>query len=171
MKSQHETTDNGDTMTMEAQITISSAAFKNGSPIPQRFTCQGDNISPALAWSGAPPGTKTLALICEDPDAPNGTFYHWVIYNIPASERGLAENIAKKDALPNGARQGTNSFEQVGYGGPCPPPGKAHHYHFQLFALDTEVNIPGVVTHDRLESAMQGHIVAEAEIIGTFQRK
>ncbi len=172
MKS-HETESyaNGDTMMAEATITVSSAAFKNNFPIPVRFSCQGENLSPALAWSGAPEGTKSFALLCEDPDAPHGTYYHWVIYNIPASERGLAENIVRKDPLPNGTRQGVNSAQQLGYSGPCPPPGKAHHYHFRLFALDTQLNIPGEVTHERLESAMQGHIVAEGEIVGLYQRQ
>ncbi len=178
MKSAHETNGSGDTVTandststMETTMAISSVAFKNGTPIAQRFTCQGDNISPALAWGGAPEDTKSFALICEDPDAPGGTFYHWVIYDIPAGERGLAENIAQRDPLPNGTRQGVNSFKQLGYGGPCPPAGNAHHYHFRLFALDTEINIPGETTHDKLESAMQGHILAEGEIMGTYQRR
>lgn len=160
-----------DTMTAEATITLSSSAFKNNAVIPQRFSCQGENISPDLAWSSAPKETKSFALIVEDPDAPHGTFYHWIMYNIPASERGLDENIAKRDTLPNGTRQGTNSFQQMGYGGPCPPPGNAHRYYFKLYALDTQINIPGEATRDQVVSAMQGHILAEREIMGTYQRK
>lgn len=160
-----------DTTAMGSTITVLSSAFKNGDTIPQRFSCQGDNISPALAWSSAPDGTKSFALICEDPDAPRGTFYHWVIYNIPPTEQGLAEGIARRDPLPNGTRQGVSSFEQLGYGGPCPPAGSAHHYHFRLFALDSQINIPGDVTHDKLESAMQGHILAQGEIVGLYQRR
>jgi Raf kinase inhibitor-like YbhB/YbcL family protein len=168
---------NGDTMTMdsssvmEATMTVSSTAFKNNATIPQRFSCQGDDISPALSWSSAPQETKSFALIVEDPDAPHGTYYHWVIYNIPASERGLSENIARRDPLPNGTRQGTNSSQQLGFMGPCPPAGKAHRYYFKVYALDTEINIPGEATHDKLESAMQGHILAEGEIMGTYQRQ
>ncbi len=174
---QNQTNGNGDTMAMdsssvmEATMTLSSPAFKNNAPIPQHFSCRGENISPALSWSGAPKEAKSFALLLEDPDAPSGTFYHWVIYNIPASEHGLAENIARRDPLPNGARQGTNSAQQLGYMGPCPPAGKAHRYYFKLYALDTEINIPGEATHERLVSALQGHILAEGEMIGTFAIK
>ncbi|HZK76907.1 MAG TPA: YbhB/YbcL family Raf kinase inhibitor-like protein [Candidatus Kapabacteria bacterium] len=174
---QNQTNGNGDTMTkdssslMEATMTVSSTAFKNNAAIPQRFSCQGDNVSPTLAWSGEPKGTKSFALIVEDPDAPHGTYYHWVIYNIPAAEHGLAENIARRDPLPNGARQGINSAQQLGFMGPCPPAGNAHRYYFKLYALDAQINIPGEGTHDKLESAMQGHILAEGEIMGTYQRQ
>ena len=174
---QNQTNGNGDMMTMdsssvtEATMTVSSTAFKNNAAIPQRFSCQGDDISPALSWSSAPEETKSFALILEDPDAPHGTFYHWVIYNIPATEHGLAENIARREPLPNGARQGINSAQQLGFMGPCPPAGKAHRYYFKLYALDTEINIPGEATHNKLESAMRGHILAEGEIMGTYQRQ
>jgi Raf kinase inhibitor-like YbhB/YbcL family protein len=168
---QNQTNENGDTTTTEATMTLSSTAFKNDSAIPQRFSCQGEDISPMLTWSSAPEETKSFALVIEDPDAPNGTFIHWVIYNIPSSEHGLAENIARRDPLPNGARQGTNSAQQLGYMGPCPPAGKAHRYYFKLFALDTEINIPGEATHDKLMSTIQGHILAKGEIMGTYQKK
>ena len=160
-----------DTTTMKSSLTIHSSAFQQDSAIPQRFTCQGDNISPAFQWSGAPSGTQSFALVCEDPDAPHGTFYHWVMYNIPATEHGLAENIEKRDRLANGTRQGVNSFQQMGYGGPCPPPGNPHRYYFKLFALDTQINIPGEATRDELMSAIQGHVLAEGETMGTYQKK
>ncbi len=168
---QNHTNGNGDTMTMEATMTLSTTAFRNNAAIPERFSCQGEDISPSLAWSSAPEETKSFALLLEDPDAPRGPYIHWVIYNIPAGEHGLAENIAKRDPLPNGTRQGINSAGQLGYSGPCPPPGKAHRYYFRLYALDTEINIPGEATRDKLESAMQGHILAEGEIMGTFSVK
>ena len=168
---QSESNGNGDTMTMEATMTLTTTAFKNNSPIPQRYTCQGEDLSPALGWSGAPSGTKSYALLCEDPDAPHGTYFHWVIYNIPPTERGLAENIAKRDTLPNGTRQGVNSAKQMGYMGPCPPPGGPHRYYFKLYALDAQINIPGEATRDQLLSAMQGHILAEGEVMGTYQKQ
>jgi Raf kinase inhibitor-like YbhB/YbcL family protein len=151
-------------------IAVTSAAFQQGDVIPKRYTCEGDNISPALAWSQGPEGTKTYALVCEDPDAPSGMFVHWVMYNIPASERGLAENIAKTDPLPNGTRQGKNGAAETGYTGPCPPPGKPHRYFFRVFALDTDVNISGDVTRDVLMGAIQPHIIAEGSVMGTYQR-
>jgi Raf kinase inhibitor-like YbhB/YbcL family protein len=151
-------------------IAVTSAAFQQGEPIPKRYSCDGDNISPALAWSVGPEGTKSYALVCEDPDAPSGMFVHWVMYNIPASERGLPENVQKSDPLPNGARQGKNGARQTGYTGPCPPPGKPHRYLFRVFALDTEVNLTGDVDHDALLSAIQSHILAEGSLMGTYQR-
>ncbi|HEY3875689.1 MAG TPA: YbhB/YbcL family Raf kinase inhibitor-like protein [Candidatus Kapabacteria bacterium] len=156
---------------MKNTLTISTTAFQKDSAIPQKFTCQGEDHSPALAWSGAPENTKSYALVVEDPDAPHGTFYHWVMYDIPPTERGLAENIEKRDRLGNGTRQGTNSFGQMGFNGPCPPPGKPHRYYFKLFALDAMLNIPGEATRDTLMSAMNGHILAEGEIMGTYARK
>src|SRR5579871_1978543 len=150
-------------MTATAALSVSSSAFQNGQPVPQKYSCDGENISPALSWSAPPKGTQSFALVCEDPDAPHGTFIHWVMYNIPAGEHGLAENIQKTNALPNGTRQGKNGAGQMGYTGPCPPPGKLHHYHFKLFALDTKCNIPGDPDRDQLMSAIQGHILGQGE--------
>src|SRR5581483_11350196 len=167
MKAQ-QTNGNSDTLTMASTMTVRSTAFQNDSAIPQRYTCQGEYISPALAWSDAPKGTKSFALVVEDPDAPSGTFIHWVIYNIPGSQHTLQENIDRRDPLPNGARQGTNSAKQVGYMGPCPPAGNAHRYYFKLFALDSDINIPGTVTRDALMSAIEHNILAEGALMGTY---
>ncbi len=150
---------------------VSSTGFKNQSKILQRYSCQGENISPDLAWSSAPDGTKSIALVCEDPDAPHGTFIHWVMYNIPSSETGLAENIPQSESLPDGARQGQNGAGKVGYTGPCPPPGKPHRYYFRLYALDTQLAIAGDVTRDKLMSATQGHVLAKGELLGIYQRQ
>src|SRR5579884_994622 len=122
MKAQ-QTNGNSDTLTMASTMTVRSTAFQNDSAIPQRYTCQGENISPALAWSDAPKGTKSFALVVEDPDAPSGTFIHWVVYDLPAGAQQLRENVSKTDDLSGGGRQGRNDFRRVGYGGPCPPAG------------------------------------------------
>jgi Raf kinase inhibitor-like YbhB/YbcL family protein len=171
MKTQYNNNGNSDTMVMSATMTISSTGFQNESSIPRRFSCQGDNSSPALSWTDVPHGTKTFALVCEDPDAPNGTFIHWVIWNIPSTENGLAESIPQHDSLPNGARQGINGAKKVGYMGPCPPPGNAHRYYFRLFALDKKLDLSGEVTRDKLMSAIHGHVLGEGEIMGTYQRQ
>jgi Raf kinase inhibitor-like YbhB/YbcL family protein len=168
---QTQTNNSTDTIISKSKMIITSTAFHNDSTIPQQYTCQGEDISPALAWTGAPADAQSFALLCEDPDAPGGTYIHWVIYNIPATERGLAENFPKRDKLPNGTRQGVNDFKQMGYGGPCPPPGKAHRYYFKLYALDAMINIPGEATRDQLLNAMHGHILAEGETMGTYAKK
>ena len=150
---------------------VQSSAFKAGSEIPQKFTCQGSDISPALSWSGAPAGTKSFALIADDPDAPAGTWVHWVLYDLPASTTQLAENVPKTEKGPGGGTQGMNDFKKSGYGGPCPPPGNAHRYFFKLYALDTSLNLkPGASKAD-LEKAMKGHILAQAELMGTYKRR
>jgi Raf kinase inhibitor-like YbhB/YbcL family protein len=122
-----------------ATLTLSSPTIQPDKPIPAQHSCQGDNISPALQWSGVPAGTKGFALICDDPDAPGGTWIHWVIYGIPATATALPEKIAPTETVSaiTGAKQGRNSFDNIGYGGPCPPPGNPHHYHFKLYALDS----------------------------------
>ncbi len=152
---------------------LESAAFKDGETIPVKYTCKGEDISPALNWEGAPDGTRTFALICDDPDAPMGTWVHWVIYNIPSQRSGLPENVRKdQDVLSGeleGVLQGVNSWRRLGYGGPCPPPGPPHRYFFKLYALDTTITTPGL-DKDGLLKAMQGHILGEAQIMGTFQR-
>ncbi|MDP4199423.1 MAG: YbhB/YbcL family Raf kinase inhibitor-like protein [Bacteroidota bacterium] len=163
--------DTSATMVMAQTMTMTSNAFKNDESIPQRYSCQGDNLSPALSWGNTPNGTNSYALVCEDPDAPHGTFIHWVVYNIPAGEHGLGENIPKKNVLPNGTRQGKNGAGQTGYSGPCPPAGKAHRYYFRLYALDSHINIAGDVTRDKLMSAIEGHVLGEGEIMGTYQRQ
>lgn len=170
MREHQNSTDTAVTAAVQKQsLTVTSAAFKQGAPIPTRYSCDGENISPALTWSAGPSGTKSFALVCEDPDAPSGMFVHWVMYNIPATERGVAENIEKNELLPNGTREGKNGAGQTGYTGPCPPPGKTHRYFFRVFALDTEMNLSGDVNRDLLMSAIQPHIIGQGASMGTFQ--
>ncbi len=149
---------------------LKSSAFSAGEEIPKKFTCEGPDVSPALSWGEAPPGTQSFGLIMDDPDAPVGTWVHWVIYNLPPDARELSENLAKDKELPNGARQGTNDFKKFGYGGPCPPPGPAHRYFFKLYALDTKLDLKAGASKADLEKAMQGHILGQAELMGRYQR-
>lgn len=143
---------------------ITSSAFSHKGPIPSKYTCDGENINPPLEISDVPPGAKSLALICEDPDAPGGTFVHWVVWNINPQTTEIGEG-----KVPVGASQGTNDFGRSGYSGPCPP-GGTHRYFFQLVALDTTLNLPSGATRQDLEKAMGGHILAQAELVGTYQR-
>ncbi|PYJ00900.1 MAG: YbhB/YbcL family Raf kinase inhibitor-like protein [Verrucomicrobia bacterium] len=150
---------------------LTSTAFSEGEPIPAKHTCEGKNVSPALKWSGAPAGAKSFALIADDPDAPVGTWVHWVLYDLPASATELAEDLPKGQFLPNGAKQGINDFRHLGYGGPCPPPGKAHRYFFKLYALDAALDLkPGASKKD-IEQAMDKHVLAQTQLMGTFKRK
>ncbi len=152
------------------QNILISAEFKEGGTIPVEYTCSGKNISPALSWSGMPAGTKSIALIMDDPDAPAGTFVHWVLYNIPAGTQKLPKGLSKKETLDDGSRQGMTDFDRVGYGGPCPPPGKPHRYYFRLYALDTKLDLHAGATKDDVEKAMKGHILAQGELMGKFGR-
>jgi len=152
-------------------FTIASPAFTQNGKIPSRYTCDGENLSPALAWSGVPEGTKSLALIVADPDAPDPaapkmTWVHWVLYNIPPDERGLNEGVAE---LPAGTLQGRNDWKRAGYGGPCPPIG-SHRYFFKLYALDTVLGDLENPSMGKLEKSLQGHVIAEAELVGLYQR-
>ena len=149
---------------------VSSAAFAPGETIPKKFTCDGPDVSPPLTWSDAPPGTQSFALITDDPDAPAGIWVHWVIFDLPPSVHELAEGVPKQEDLPNHARQGMTDFRKVGYGGPCPPPGKAHRYFFKLYALDGRLNLKPGATKADLERAMQGHILGQAELMGRYRR-
>jgi Raf kinase inhibitor-like YbhB/YbcL family protein len=151
-------------------LTVSSAAFKAGATIPTRYTCSGEDISPALAWSGAPANTKAFALIFDDPDAGNSAFTHWLLANIPATEQSLPENAPHDGTLSNGAVQGQNSAGKPGYDGPCPPPGDAHHYHFAIYALDATPSLQPGFSKQQLASAMQGHTLAWGELVGLFAR-
>ncbi len=153
-------------------LSLTSSAFAEGAAIPVRHTCDGPDVSPPLAWDGAPAGTKVFALIMDDPDAPAGTWVHWVLYNIPATTSQLPEKVAKVETLDlGGARQGRNDFHSPGYGGPCPPPGPAHRYVFKLYALDATLQLrSGAQKHD-LEAAMQGHTLGVAQLVGTYARK
>ncbi|MCS7048464.1 MAG: YbhB/YbcL family Raf kinase inhibitor-like protein [Verrucomicrobiae bacterium] len=159
----------------EVKMKLSSAAFAAGQRIPQKYTGEGADISPPLSWEGAPAGTKSFALICDDPDAvrvAGKVWVHWVIWNIPGTATGLPENVEKKEVVLNGARQGMNSWPRLGYNGPMPPPGHGvHHYHFKLYALDAVLDLPPRATKQQLEAAMKGHILAEAELIGTYEQK
>jgi Raf kinase inhibitor-like YbhB/YbcL family protein/uncharacterized protein (TIGR00297 family) len=154
-----------------ATFLLSSPAFGNGDAIPQKYTCDGANLSPSFRWQDLPAGTRSLALIVEDPDAPFGVFYHWIFYNIPPSIGSLPEGITKTPQVSGTGTQGLNSFRKNLYGGPCPPPGPAHRYVFKMYALDLEPNLPAGYTADRLQPSMQGHILAEAEWMGRYQRK
>lgn len=150
-------------------LELTSPAFSEGEMIPARYTCDGSDISPALSWSGVPETAKSLALICDDPDAPMGTWVHWVLFNIPADAVGLPAEISSAATLENGARHGKNDFRRLGYGGPCPP-GGTHRYFFKLYALDTGLNLDSGITKDQLLKAMQGHILAEAQLMGKYKR-
>jgi Raf kinase inhibitor-like YbhB/YbcL family protein len=146
-------------------MTLSSPQFRSGEMIPLDYTADGRNVSPPLQWTDPPAGTKSFALICEDPDAPRGVFYHWVVYEVPAQTRELEEK-----ALPLGAKQGLNSFGDMNYGGPAPPRGQVHHYHFRLYALDVEMPLIGEVSAEGLKGELQDHILAESDLIGIYQR-
>jgi Raf kinase inhibitor-like YbhB/YbcL family protein len=147
---------------------LTSSAFAQGATIPTVHTCKGADESPPLAWTQPPAGTMSLALLCDDPDAPGGTFSHWVAWNIPVSMVSLPQAVPKTSTVLGGVLQGTNGFMKVGYGGPCPPPGAPHHYRFLLVALDVMPAIGAGATHKQLETAMTGHIVAQTELVGLF---
>jgi Raf kinase inhibitor-like YbhB/YbcL family protein len=155
-------------------VTIKSSAFGPGHAIPKQYTGDGKDLSPPLEWSGIPPGTKELALICDDPDAPTAEpWVHWVLYKIPPSTSVLPEGQPTSATLkePAGALQGKNSWARIGYGGPAPPKGHGtHHYHFKLYALDSGLDLPPAVDKKSLLNAMQGHVLAEGELVGTYQR-
>jgi len=160
------------------KMNVTTEAFEPGGPIPQKYTGEGEDVSPALSWSGTPEGTKQIALICDDPDAPTkDPWVHWVIFAIPADAKGLPEGVPRDAELtsPAGAKQGLNSWpkDNIGYRGPMPPPGDGvHHYHFKVYALDAPVDLaPGKATKEALLKAMEGHILAQAEVVGTYERK
>ncbi len=151
-----------------AAITITATAFAANANIPQEYTCQGSDISPELEWRGVPQGTKSLALIVDDPDAPGGVWTHWVVYNISPDTKRLVEDATKK-GLPQGAIQGVTSFKKNSYGGPCPPSG-THHYHFKIYALDTAITTPNLDSAG-LVKAMDGHVLAQGEMVGLYAKK
>jgi len=153
------------------KIQLTTTAFAEGQPIPNRHAFNNEDLSPALHWSGVPTAAKSLALICDDPDAPMGTWVHWVLYDVPPSTPGLSEGVPKTPELADGARQGVNDYKKIGYGGPCPPPGKPHRYFFKLYALDAKPDLkPGLTKKDLLK-AIEGHVLAEGQLMGTYQRK
>ncbi len=149
---------------------ITSSAFQSDGAIPKKYSCDGQDISPPLAWSGTPAGTKSFALIMDDPDARPDTWVHWVLYDLPASAHDLPENVPKQKELASGARNGVNGEPKIGYEGPCPPPGPVHNYHFKLYALDAKLGLAAGATKADVEKAMKGHILGEAEFVGLFKR-
>ena len=148
---------------------IKSNTFTNENTIPSKYTCDGPDLSPPLSWSNPPAGTKSYALIADDPDAPVGTWVHWVVWNIPAGTSSLKEEMDKAPKFPDGTRQGVNDFKRTGYGGPCPP-GGTHRYYFKLYALDSILDIPANATKANLEAAMKGHVLGQATLMGTYSR-
>ena len=151
-------------------IQLSSTGFDEGQTIPKQHTGDGRNSSPPLRWQDAPAGTASWALICEDPDAPRGTFTHWVLYNLPASARELSEGVPADTTLADGALQGVNDFGKVGYGGPAPPRGKPHRYLFKLFALARPLDLPPGATKAQVLTAMKGQVLGEGLLMGTYAR-
>jgi Raf kinase inhibitor-like YbhB/YbcL family protein len=155
---------------VQAQLTLSSPALASGSAIAPENACVGSDRSPALTWRNAPQSTKSFALIVEDPDAPGGTFIHWLAYNIPAQTTSIPAGVPQTEEIPSGGKNGINGFNHIGYNGPCPPPGQVHHYYFRLFALDSTLTPGDKPDAAALESAMKNHVLATAELVGTFER-
>jgi Raf kinase inhibitor-like YbhB/YbcL family protein len=152
-------------------FSLTSPSFNEGGKIPPEHTCEGVDVSPELTWSGSPKNVRSFALIVDDPDAPAGDWVHWVIYNIPAQKHSLGEGIGDDETLDDGSRQGINDFGNIGYGGPCPPPGKPHRYYFTLYALDCTLNLGAKATKKDVESASKGHVLEKTRLMGTYQRK
>ena len=153
-----------------AQIQLTSPDFTHGGAIPPACSCEGENVSPGLTWSGVPVERRSLALICEDPDAPRGTWVHWVLYNLPGESAELSRGVPGLPELPSGARQGRNDSGEIGYSGPCPPSGMPHRYYFRLYALDILLTLPHGVSKAELERAMTDHILAQGTLMGVYQR-
>ena len=154
----------------EMAFELTSTAFAPGEPIPQKYSCDGEDISPPLQWSDPPQGTQSFALIADDPDAPIGTWVHWVLFNLPAEARSLPEALPPEAELPDGSRHGQNSWRRTDYGGPCPP-GGTHRYFFKLYALDTVLDLASGASRKQVLKAMEGHILAQAELMGVYTRR
>ncbi len=152
------------------KISVLAEGFNEGDIIPDEFTCNGKDISPSISLKGIPEGTKSIALIMDDPDAPGGTFVHWIIYDIPSRTQNLPKGMPPDKTLADGSMQGMTDFGQPGYGGPCPPPGKPHRYFFKVYALDMKINLPAGASKNQVESAMKGHILADGVLMGKYQR-
>lgn len=150
-------------------IKVMSSVFEEGGMIPRKYTCDGADVSPPLAWTGVPEAAKSLALISDDPDAPMGTWVHWVLYDLPANIKELPEAVPPDKELRTGAKQGRNDFRRIGYGGPCPP-GGTHRYYFKLYALDTVLNLPSGATKAELLKAMEGRVLAQGQLMGKYKR-
>lgn len=149
---------------------IKSPAFENNGTIPKQYTCDGINISPPLIWNNIPEGVKSLALISDDPDAPAGTWTHWIIFNMPPASKGLQEGVLPIQDMAHETKQGINDFKKIGYGGPCPPD-RTHRYFFKLYALDTKLTLQSSITKKQLETAIKGHVVSQAELVGKYSKK
>jgi Raf kinase inhibitor-like YbhB/YbcL family protein len=156
--------------TLNMAFGLKSSVFQANQSIPKKYTCDGSDVSVPLTWSDPPAGTRSFAMIADDPDAPRGTWVHWVIYDLPSSVKDLAEGVPTREKLENGGKQGKNDFGKIGYGGPCPPAGPAHHYHFRLYALADQVRLEPGATKQQLLDAMKGHILSQAELVGTYKR-
>lgn len=154
----------------EVALSITSTAFQEGDKIPDKYTCQGQDISPPLAWSEPPEGTQSFVLIMDDTDAPGGVFTHWVMFNIPPNSCGLPEAVPTEAQLSDRTIQGKNDFGRIGYGGPCPPTGRAHHYRFTLYALEKSSDLKAGVSKKQVLDAMQGYVLAQGELTGVYQR-
>lgn len=155
--------------TSKMTIRVTSSAFAEGGSIPSKYTCDGANVSPPLKWTSIPEGTRSIALIADDPDAPRGTWVHWVVYDLPASLRELPEGVPPDRTMANGGKQGTNDFGKIGYGGPCPPSG-THRYFFKVYALDRALGLAPGATKAQLLKAMEGHVLAEGQLMGKYAR-
>jgi Raf kinase inhibitor-like YbhB/YbcL family protein len=151
-------------------ISITTEAFLSGEYIPSKYSCDSDDISPQLSWKGVPTDANSIVLIMDDPDAPSGTFVHWVLFNIPPGMQHLPEGIPSDNILGDGSRHGMTDFGRTGYGGPCPPRGKPHRYFFRVYALDTKLDIPAGASRKQVDNAMKGHVLAHGELIGKFGR-
>jgi Raf kinase inhibitor-like YbhB/YbcL family protein len=149
---------------------VRSSAFQDGEIIPVRFTADGKDISPPLSWESVPAGTESLAVVCEDPDAPGGTWVHWILFNLPRDRQQLPAGFSTSSPLPEGVKQGTNDFGKLGYGGPAPPPGRPHRYYFTVYALDAILQVPEGISRSQLEQAIQDHVLAQGEVMGKYGR-
>ena len=152
------------------ELTVSSTVFREGETIPAKYTCQGEDISPSITWGEPPDGTRSLAIIVDDPDAPGGVFTHWIIFNLPADTRQSPAAVPTQPQLDSGARQGKTDFGRVGYGGPCPPPGKPHRYQFTVYALDRTLDLAAGVSRSQVLEAMQGNILSRGRLTGIYER-
>jgi len=149
---------------------LTSSAFASGTAVPDKYTCKGEDISPPLEWSGAPDKVATYAIVMDDPDAPSGTWVHWLIWNFPPSGSSMSADTPRLRNFDDGGRQGRNSFGKIGYNGPCPPPGQTHRYFFRIYALDQKLDLQAGATRAQLDAAMKGHVLAQSEYMGTFHR-
>jgi Raf kinase inhibitor-like YbhB/YbcL family protein len=165
-----QSTSQGLSASLISTLALTSSAFSSGDSIPRKYSCDGDDVSPPLAWGDVPQDTASLALIVDDPDAPAGTWVHWVLFNIPTETRALQEDVPAEAELPDGSTHGANSWKRMGYGGPCPP-GGTHRYFFRLYALDSKLDLAAGATKQDVLDAMEGHVLAQGECMGTFSRQ